>query len=157
MRAKGHALPGKLGNIPPYPLENIIIISPNKIHMIFFIWNVLINNLFRLKFFAISQKVLVSVCLLTFLTNTYPRDSIPSAWVVRHTAWMPYFTFTRLYSNLDLLPVFGFQHFIFLERLQHNTRKQFAQVMQRNFAYMFAQTRLKGIFTIFVFLEIFAF
>ena len=33
---KGHALPGKLGNIPPFPLENIIIISPNKMYMISF-------------------------------------------------------------------------------------------------------------------------
>jgi len=63
---------------------------------------------------------------LTFLTLTnapHFRLFIPTAWVLRHTGWMPYFIFTRLNLYLDLLMVIGFWHFIALKKA-FNKRKQ---------------------------------
>ena len=61
---------------------------------------------------------------------------------------MPYFTYTRLKLYLDLLPVIRFLHFE-----AFNTRKQIAKFLLRYFAYILAQTPLKGICTFSVFLE----
>ena len=43
---------------------------------------------------------------------------------------MPYFTYTRLNQDLDLLPVIGFQHFIALWKA-FNKSKQIAKFLQR--------------------------
>ena len=65
---------------------------------------------------------------------------------------MPYFTYTRLNLYLDLLSVIGFQQFIALWKA-FNKSNQIAQLLQRNFAQIFAQTPLKEISTFPVFLE----
>ena len=61
---------------------------------------------------------------------------------------MPYFTYTGLNLYLDLLPVIGYQHFIAPWKA-YDQSNQIAQFLQRKFA----QTPLKGICTISVFLE----
>jgi len=63
---------------------------------------------------------------------------------------MPYFTFTRQNLNLDLL--LDFNIFIALWKTNKN-KKQIAQFLQRYFAKIFAQTPLKRIGKILVFLD----
>ena len=75
---------------------------------------------------------------------------IPTAWVLRQTAWMPYFTFTRLNLYLDLLSVIGFRHFKALLKVL-NKRMQIAQFLRIYFAQIFAQL------TFSVFLEFWSF
>ena len=60
------------------------------------------------------------------------------------TAWMPYFTFTRLNQYLDLLPVIGYEHIIALWKA-YNKSKQIAQFKKN--CTDFAQTLLKVIGT----------
>ena len=48
---------------------------------------------------------------------------IPTAWVLRHTALMPYFPCTRINLNLDLISVIWFQHFKTLWKA-HDKSKQ---------------------------------
>ena len=110
-------------------------------------------------FLEITRKVLVWGCsnFLTFLTITSPllqawsRAFIPIVWILRHTAWMPYFTFTRLNPYLDPLPVIVFRLFIALWKAS-NKRKQIALFLQRNFAQIFAHMPLKRICIFSVFL-----
>ena len=58
---------------------------------------------------------------------------IPTAWVLRHTALMPYFPYTRINLNLDLISVIGFQNFKTLWKA-HDKSKQIALFLERNFA-----------------------
>jgi len=59
---------------------------------------------------------------------------------------MPYTTFARMNLYLVLLPVIGFQHFIALWKA-YKKSKQIAQFLQKNFAYILAQTPSQGIFS----------
>ena len=65
-----------------------------------------------------------------------------TAYVLRHTAYMPYFNYTRLNLYLDLLSDIGFQHCIALWKA-YNKRKLIVQFLHA----------FKGICTILVFLE----
>ena len=84
---------------------------------------------------------------LSFLTNTCPSllaqsgDFIPTAWVFRHIAWMPYLTFTWLNLYLDLPLVIGFRLLTTLWKA-FNKRKPIAQLLWRNSANIFAYINL---------------
>ena len=118
---------------------------------------VIINTFNPHSFFAITQKIfeLGKLIFLAFLINSFRSlmakswaAFIPTALVLRHTANMPNFNYTRLNLYLDLLPVIGFQRFTALWKAYYKSR-HIAQSLQWNFAHIFLQMPLKGIFLIF--------
>ena len=96
-------------------------------------------NVVDLKCFKLWILISLSYPCTSFKAKSW--DFIPTAWVLRHIAWMPYLTFTRLNLYLDLPPVIGFRLLTTLWKA-NNKRKPIAQLLRRNFENIFAYLNL---------------
>ena len=115
-----------------------------------------IVNLTPFRFFCDNSKSFWARKLncLTFLTNTSPHLRLNAGLLYllpESSGILPYFTYTRLNTYLDLLPVSGFQNCIALWKAC-NKSKQIAKILQKIYT-DFCTGAFKGNFHILVFLE----